>query len=129
MASVSPAQAGLSPAGAGRADTSDLRETLSSPVSFSAITEDNVGQLRRLNAAILPVRYGDKFYRDVINTPLKLTKFGKCPPILLPPRETLRVVIEFHIHVERFLTFKNNRAFAFGNIYKIGLLFDVFATA
>lgn len=35
-------------------------------VRFANITKDNLGQFRRMNMAIFPVRYGDKFYRDLL---------------------------------------------------------------
>jgi len=35
-------------------------------VRFAPITKDNIGQFRRLNLSIFPVRYNDKFYRDLI---------------------------------------------------------------
>lgn len=35
-------------------------------VRFANITKDNIGQFRSLNLAIFPVRYNDKFYRDLV---------------------------------------------------------------
>jgi len=39
---------------------------LNADVTFGSIHVNNVGQLRRLQEAILPVRYTDQFYEDVI---------------------------------------------------------------
>jgi len=35
-------------------------------IRFNDVTKDNVGQLRVLNVSIFPVRYNDKFYKDVV---------------------------------------------------------------
>mmetsp|Transcript_26278 Transcript_26278/g.52400 ORF Transcript_26278/g.52400 Transcript_26278/m.52400 type:complete len:181 (+) Transcript_26278:3-545(+) len=35
-------------------------------INFGPILEANIGQLRKLNRAILPVRYSDRFYTDVL---------------------------------------------------------------
>jgi len=40
-------------------------------VRFGDVTKDNIGQLRRLNLAIFPVTYNDKFYRDVLSNESK----------------------------------------------------------
>jgi len=42
----------------------DGKKTLK--VRFANITKDNLGQFRRLNLSIFPVRYPDKFYRDIL---------------------------------------------------------------
>jgi len=34
-------------------------------ISFGSVTEKNVEQLRKLNLAVFPVRYNDKFYQDI----------------------------------------------------------------
>ena len=45
--------------------------------ALARITEDNVKELRRINTAVFPVRYTDKFYLDVVHTPEDFTRFGK----------------------------------------------------
>ena len=42
---------------------------------FGPVNEKNAEQLRALNNAILPVRYADSFYKDVLKTPP-----SKCAP-------------------------------------------------
>lgn len=37
-----------------------------SDVTFGDLTEKNIGQLRKLNEYLYPVRYQDKFYKDVL---------------------------------------------------------------
>eukprot|EP00188_Purpureofilum_apyrenoidigerum_P001205 Plantae.Rhodophyta-Purpureofilum_apyrenoidigerum.ctg16460.p1 GENE.Plantae.Rhodophyta-Purpureofilum_apyrenoidigerum.ctg16460~~Plantae.Rhodophyta-Purpureofilum_apyrenoidigerum.ctg16460.p1 ORF type:complete len:174 (+),score=27.11 Plantae.Rhodophyta-Purpureofilum_apyrenoidigerum.ctg16460:226-747(+) len=40
-----------------------------SEIIFGKVTEKNVEQLQRLNTALFPVRYNEKFYRDAIAAP------------------------------------------------------------
>lgn len=47
-------------------------------MSFGEITEKNLGQLKILNAAILPVRYNDKFYQGLLHH-LEYSKLGETP--------------------------------------------------
>jgi len=35
-------------------------------VTFSSITPNNVGTVRKLNSVLFPIRYGDKFYKDIL---------------------------------------------------------------
>ena len=44
-------------------------------ISLGDVTPNNVGQLRKLNQAIFPVNYGDKFYQDVLEVG-ELAKLG-----------------------------------------------------
>lgn len=46
-------------------------------ITFGNITEANVHQLKKMNAAILPVRYQDKFYTDMTGGNPDLTQFGE----------------------------------------------------
>ena len=38
-------------------------------ISFGPITEKNIEQIRKLNLAVFPVRYNDKFYTDLASSP------------------------------------------------------------
>lgn len=40
-------------------------------LSFGEVTPKNVEQLRKLNLAIFPVRYNEKFYNDLSNAPVQ----------------------------------------------------------
>jgi len=42
--------------------------------NFGAINEANIDQLRKLNIAIFPVRYNDKFYENVLTTNAGVTQ-------------------------------------------------------
>lgn len=42
-------------------------------MEFSRITSQNLEQLRTLNLATFPVRYVDKFYENVLNTPNEIS--------------------------------------------------------
>lgn len=35
-------------------------------VTFSPITPNNLGTVRKLNSVLFPIRYGDKFYSDIL---------------------------------------------------------------
>jgi hypothetical protein len=46
-------------------------------IELADVTEQNLLQLRTLNMSYLPVRYSDKFYRELLaNTPKDFLKFG-----------------------------------------------------
>jgi len=46
---------------------------------FGRITSNNINSLKRLNLAILPVRYNEKFYKDMLKSENKdLCKLGMC---------------------------------------------------
>lgn len=49
-------------------------------ITFGNITEANVHQLKKMNAAILPVRYHDKFYTDLPGANPDFTQFGEPRP-------------------------------------------------
>ncbi|KAL3922825.1 MAG: hypothetical protein SGPRY_004425 [Prymnesium sp.] len=46
-------------------DHEELRVRAQKHISFGSVTEKNVEQLRKLNLAVFPVRYNDKFYQDM----------------------------------------------------------------
>lgn len=35
-------------------------------VSFASLTENNLGTVRKLNSVLFPVKYSEKFYRDIL---------------------------------------------------------------
>ena len=41
-------------------------------ISFGELTPKNVEQLRKLNLAVFPVKYSDKFYTDLSSNPVQL---------------------------------------------------------
>jgi hypothetical protein len=43
-------------------------------VDFGNINEANLDQLRKLNISIFPVRYNDKFYQNILTTPVEVTQ-------------------------------------------------------
>mmetsp|Transcript_49968 Transcript_49968/g.100623 ORF Transcript_49968/g.100623 Transcript_49968/m.100623 type:complete len:172 (+) Transcript_49968:63-578(+) len=45
-------------------------------VDFGNINEANLDQLRKLNISIFPVRYNDKFYQNVLVTPVEVTQYA-----------------------------------------------------
>ena len=53
-------------------------------ISFGEVTPKNVEQLRKLNLAVFPVRYNEKFYNDLANNPIQLyTHLGFFSDILV----------------------------------------------
>ncbi len=50
-----------------------------SEAEFGDLTEKNIGLLRLLNQSIFPVRYNDKFYKDLLLPGREeLTKLGRA---------------------------------------------------
>ena len=47
---------------------------LQTQVEFGDIHEQNLEQLKKLNLAIFPVRYNQKFYKNMLNTPKEFTQ-------------------------------------------------------
>ena len=45
-------------------------------MEFGNINEANLGQLRKLNLSLFPVRYNDKFYQNVVHTPTAVTQYA-----------------------------------------------------
>jgi N-alpha-acetyltransferase 50 len=35
-------------------------------VSFSSLTPNNVGAVRKLHSVLFPIKYGEKFYKDIL---------------------------------------------------------------
>ena len=61
----------------------DLRERSQKHISFGEVTEKNIDQVRKLNLAVFPVRYNDKFYADLATTHGKFTQLGFFSDILV----------------------------------------------
>jgi hypothetical protein len=43
---------------------------------FNAVHDRNINSVRALMDAVLPVRYSDDFYKNLVNTPFEFTKMG-----------------------------------------------------
>ena len=53
-------------------------------ISFGEVTPKNIEQLRKLNLAVFPVRYNEKFYNDLANNPIQsYTHLGYFSDILV----------------------------------------------
>ena len=50
-------------------------------ITFGAITEANVEQLKKLNLAVFPVRYNPKFYSNVAATSKEITQVSDMPTL------------------------------------------------
>jgi ribosomal protein S18 acetylase RimI-like enzyme len=50
----------------------EMRERAQKLISFGELSPKNVDQLRKLNLAVFPVRYNDKFYNDLSSNPVQL---------------------------------------------------------
>jgi hypothetical protein len=56
-----------------------VRSALPQRSALAALTPNNVGQLRRLNAVLFPVRFSERWYRDVLGRDVQLiNRFGEC---------------------------------------------------
>lgn len=71
-------------------------------VDFGGINERNIGTLKLLNETILPVRYSDKVYNEILTTPKEFTKFAYYKSIVVgaicgrleeKPKETFKLYI------------------------------------
>jgi hypothetical protein len=47
-------------------DFSSMASRKPARISFSSITPNNLGTLRKLNSVLFPIRYSEKFYQDVL---------------------------------------------------------------
>ena len=48
-------------------------------VTFSSITSNNLGTVRKLNSVLFPIKYGDKFYKDLLLPEVEdFCKLGVC---------------------------------------------------
>ncbi|KZT26750.1 acyl-CoA N-acyltransferase [Neolentinus lepideus HHB14362 ss-1] len=45
---------------------SSATTTTTSKVSFASLTPNNLGTVRKLNTVLFPIKYSDKFYRDIL---------------------------------------------------------------
>ena len=52
-------------------DGDEMRERAQKLISFGELSPKNVDQLRKLNLAVFPVRYNDKFYNDLSSNPVQ----------------------------------------------------------
>lgn len=59
----------------------DMGRAQDASISFDSVRDKNVMQLRKLNTAIFPVSYQDKFYTDALNSG-NFTKLGKIRRIV-----------------------------------------------
>jgi hypothetical protein len=58
-------------------------------IELADVTEQNLLQFKTLNMSYLPVRYSDKFYREILsNTPKEFIKFGESPTFYFSHRLT-----------------------------------------
>lgn len=46
------------------------------PIRFGNLTVKNLEQLKKLNLSIFPIKYGDRFYEEVLQAPPGLVKLG-----------------------------------------------------
>jgi hypothetical protein len=47
-------------------------------IDLSDLTPNNIGQLRKLNSVLFPVRFGEKWYKDVLTEDARqVCKFGE----------------------------------------------------
>jgi len=62
----------------------ELYERAQKMISFGELSTKNVEQLRKLNLAVFPVRYNEKFYNDLASNPVQLyTHLGFFSDVLV----------------------------------------------
>jgi len=47
------------------------------PIRLGNLHEKNLEQLKKLNSSIFPIRYGDRFYEEVLRAHPDLVKLGR----------------------------------------------------
>lgn len=48
-------------------------------IDLADLTRNNIGQLRKLNSALFPVRFSERWYKDVLEEDVKqVCKYGGC---------------------------------------------------
>lgn len=52
---------------------------------YTTVHERNIHSVRLLIDTVLPVRYSDEFYRELVRTPEDFTKMGASHRVLGPP--------------------------------------------
>lgn len=57
-------------------------------IKFGSLNDKNVGQLRKLNLAVFPVKYNDKFYTDLSTSPTQEYTHIGSPSTAPPPPPT-----------------------------------------
>lgn len=55
----------------------EIKSKAARKIELSELTPSNIGQLRKLNSVLFPVRFGDKWYKDALSEDSKeVCKFG-----------------------------------------------------
>ena len=58
-----------------------LQMTNNAPrISFASLNTNNLGTVRKLNAVLFPIKYSEKFYRDILQPDVEeFCRLSKCP--------------------------------------------------
>ena len=52
-------------------------------VTFSCLTPNNVGVVRKLNSVLFPVKYAEKYYKDILALEVEeFCQLGERPPLI-----------------------------------------------
>lgn len=52
-------------------------------VTFSCLTSNNVGVVRKLNSVLFPVKYAEKYYKDILAPEVEeFCKLGERAPLI-----------------------------------------------
>lgn len=56
-----------------------IRSGMPRRIDIADVTPNNVGQLRKLNSVLFPVRFSERWYKDVLDAQVSdVSKFGEC---------------------------------------------------
>ncbi|MCO5588171.1 hypothetical protein L7F22_042126 [Adiantum nelumboides] len=54
-----------------RTSNADNKPKMQGRIDIANLTQNNIGQLRKLNSVLFPVRFGEKWYKDVLHEDVK----------------------------------------------------------
>ena len=70
-------------------------------VTFSYLTPNNLGVVRKLNSVLFPVRYAEKYYKDILAPEVEdFCQLGERPPLIAFGKNTSRT---HPTHIPRYL--------------------------
>ena len=62
-------------------------------VTFSCLTPNNIGVVRKLNSVLFPVKYAEKYYKDILTLDVEeFCQLGERAPLIALARSVFAVL-------------------------------------